>query len=196
MKQIADRVALLRKFAVFEASGVVIKEVTRSETETSGSIDTEDGIAQKVNPYMSRRTKGRVTSTTTRYQTIHLKDEDGTRQVIDLVDFVVPCVEGDQVRFWGLGDDQWIAAENRSTGKRYRSMGGARQALHPRRGHILATALLVLLVLGLFTAGAGAGAALWVSPFVVVGAWFLLLVPAMIIGMIRARIAMGQVPKA
>lgn len=196
MKQIVDRVALLRRFAVFEASGVVIKEATRSETETSGSIDTEDGIAHKVNPFMSRRTKGSVSSTTTRYQTIHLKDEDGRRQVIDLVDFVVPCVEGDQVRFWGLGEDQWVAAENLSTGKRYRSFGGARQALYPRRGHILATVLLVLSVLGLFAASVGAGAALWVSPFIVVGAWFLLLVPATIIGMIRARIAMGQIPKA
>ena len=196
MKKIAEGSALLRKFALYEVSGTVIKEVTRSETETTGSVSTPD-LAHRLAPNMSLPVKGKIKSKTTRYQVIHLKDGDGNRSVVELVDFLVPCAEGDEVSVWGVKEGAWFAARNLSTRRSYRKRFGATSALYPFAAHVGLAALLAVPLWNDMAASkpGDTGFAIFAALITFVIAGFLILIPMAIVAFVRGMLVMRRVPE-
>lgn len=119
---------LLYKFAVSRLSGTVLGETTRSETTVSGKIygggtNSTYGTVAPV--------QGTIESETTRYQTVFLRDDDGSEHAIELVDLLVPCREGHKLTLWRLGKDLWVQARNQSTNQVYR-YGKLKKLLYPK----------------------------------------------------------------
>ena len=110
--KIAEGRTLLKKFVIYELTGVVQSETTRSETEVTGQI-YGGGTASAyggTNPV-----QGSIKSKTTRYQTVYLKDDGDSEHAAELVDLVVPCREGHRITLWRLGPNRWIKALNDGT---------------------------------------------------------------------------------
>jgi hypothetical protein len=82
---------LMYKFVVYKLSGTVQSENTRSETEVSGNIY---GGGTNSTYGTTAPVRGEIKSETIRYQTIFLKEDDGTEHALELKDLVVPCREG------------------------------------------------------------------------------------------------------
>ena len=195
MKKIMDGVALLKSFSLYELSGTVLKETTRSETHISGTIGTSDTIAHGLAPYMPRAVKGKIKSETDQYQTIHLSDSEGRRQVVELVNFVVPCAEGDELTFWGIKEDKWFAAQNRNTGRTYKKPLNARRYLYPRREHLVLTALLALpMWLDMKTANDDPGFSIFAGLICLAIAGILVWGPMAALSFIRGIMVMRKVP--
>ncbi|WP_260292783.1 hypothetical protein [Sedimenticola hydrogenitrophicus] len=119
---------LLYKFAVYRLSGTVQSENTRSETEVSGKIygggtNSTYGTVAPV--------QGEIKSETIRYQTIFLKEDDGTEHALELVDLVVPCREGHKVTLWRLGKDLWFQVHNQTTNQFY-TYGKLKKLVYPK----------------------------------------------------------------
>lgn len=145
MKKIADGVALFQKFSLFEVTGAVESESTRSETEVHGEIPSNSG------PFA-----GRVESKTTRYQTIYLKDEDGGQYAVQLVDFVIPCREGHKLTLRGADKKLWFDVTNHSTGQSFENGSGLSKYAFPDMvvfGGAIGSAALVLLIMLLTDGG-------------------------------------------
>ncbi len=102
-KKIGEGKAALLSFAVYELSGEVLSENTRSEVEVSSGA--YDAVSQQ-------RT---VTSKTTRYQTIMLRKDDGTEHAVELKNMLLPCSAGQRVTLWRLGRGMWFRAVNHNT---------------------------------------------------------------------------------
>lgn len=101
--KIGEGKAALLSFAIYELSGEVLGENTRSETEvSSGAYDA-----------VSRQRT--VTSTVTRYQTIMLRADDGTEHAVELKNMILPCREGQRVTLWRLGQGLWFRGVNHNT---------------------------------------------------------------------------------
>ena len=102
-KKIGEGKAALLGFEVLELSGGVLSETTRSETEVvSGAYDN---VTHQRN----------VTSKVTRYQTIMLREDDGTEHAAELVNMILPCREGQRITLWRLGQGGWFRAVNHNT---------------------------------------------------------------------------------
>ena len=195
MKKITEGIALLKPFSLYEISGTVLTESTHSETQTTGSVGTSDNLAHSLAPHMPRAIKGKIKSTTTRYQTIHLKDSDERRHVVELVDFIVPCAEGDVLSFWGIQEDRWFAARNHSTGKKYKKLSKARSDLYPVRMHLVATVLLAVpLWLDMKAQNDDAGFSVFAGLICLVLAGLITWVPMAILAFIRSMIVIRKVP--
>ncbi|OOG27570.1 hypothetical protein B1C78_03625 [Thioalkalivibrio denitrificans] len=106
-KKIGEGKAAQFTYEVYELSGEVQSETTRSETEVTGQIHGGGG------PYSY--VQGRIKSKTTRYQTIMLREDDGTEHAIELVNMVLPCTAGQRVTLWRLGGGVWFRGVNRNT---------------------------------------------------------------------------------
>jgi len=104
MKKIAEGTAVLQDYAVYELSGVVRSENTRSETSVSGHI-----------PAGNRNRGGTISSKTTRFQTIYFKGENGKEDAVELVDLIIPCTEGHQLTLWGVNKGSWFEWKNHTT---------------------------------------------------------------------------------
>lgn len=146
---------------------------------------------------MSLPVKGKIKSKTTRYQTIHLTDGDGNRNVVELVDFLIPCAEGDEVSVWGVKEGSWFAGRNRSTRRSYRKRFGAASALYPYTVHLVAAALLALpLWMDMTKSKPGdTGFAIFAAVICFVIAGFLTLIPMAIIAFVRGMVVMRRVPE-
>lgn len=107
---------LMYKFVVYKISGTVGSENTRSETAVSGKIY---GGGTNSTYGTTAPVQGEIKSTTTRYQTIFLKEDDGSEHVLELRDLVVPCREGHKLTLWRLGEDLWFHGKNETTNQAY-----------------------------------------------------------------------------
>jgi len=109
MKEIAKGVALNQSYSIQELKGRVESETTRSETETHGRISGGQNRMSGV--------QGTISSKTTRFQTIYLKDDSGSEHAVELVDLIVPCREGHELTLWGINDGWWFKGVNHTTNK-------------------------------------------------------------------------------
>lgn len=107
---------LMYKFVVYKLSGTVQSENTRSETEVTGKIY---GGGTNSTYGTTAPVQGEIKSETIRYQTIFLKEDDGTEHALELQDLVVPCREGHKLVLWRLGEDLWFQAQNQTTNQFY-----------------------------------------------------------------------------
>ncbi len=90
LRVIADR---RYKLASSSFSGIVTRERKRSEAQVSGSIQSnQQGYAT-----------GSIDTTTTRFQEIFLRHQNGPEQQLEFVDFNVPCREGHHLAVVRLG---------------------------------------------------------------------------------------------
>ena len=120
MKKITDGVALFQKFSLFEITGEVEAETTRAETEVTGEIPSNQG------PFA-----GRIESKTTRYQTIHIKEDDGGRFPVETVNFVIPCIEGHKLTVRGADKRMWFDVVNHTTGQTFQNGPGLAKYAFP-----------------------------------------------------------------
>ena len=104
MKIIAQGTVLSQDYAVYELSGVVKSETTRSETSVSGHI-----------PSGNSNMAGSISSRTTRFQTIYFKGEDGKEYAAELIDLIIPCTEGHHLTLWGVNKGFWFEGRNHTT---------------------------------------------------------------------------------
>ena len=104
MKIIAQGTAVSQDYAVYELSGIVKSETTRSETSVSGHI-----------PSANSNMAGSISSQTTRFQTIYFKGEDGKEHAAELVDLIIPCTEGHHLTLWGVNKGFWFEGKNHTT---------------------------------------------------------------------------------
>jgi hypothetical protein len=107
---------LMYKFAVYQLSGTVQGENTRSETQVSGKIY---GGGTNSTYGTTAPVQGEIKSETIRYQTIFLKEDDGTEHAVELEDLVVPCREGHKLALWRLGEALWFQGKNETTNQTY-----------------------------------------------------------------------------
>jgi hypothetical protein len=135
MKKIAEGVALGRQYSLYEVTGTVQGETTRAETSVSGSVGGGGGVTIQGTGF-SRPVSGQISSTTTRYQTIYLKDDDDEREIaINLVDLAVPCREGHRLTARSIDKAVWFDVDNNTTGEGYENM-------RKLRHHVAAKGLL------------------------------------------------------
>ncbi len=104
MKIIAQGTAVLQDYAVYELSGVVKSETTRSETSVSGHI-----------PSGNSNMAGSISSRTTRFQTIYFQGENGKEHAAELIDLIIPCTEGHHLTLWGVNKGFWFEGQNHTT---------------------------------------------------------------------------------
>jgi hypothetical protein len=104
MNKIAEGTAVLQEYAVYELSGVVKSETTRSETSVSGYM-----------PNNNSSMGGRISSQTTTFQTIYFAGDKGKEHAIELIDLTIPCTEGHQLTVWGVNKGAWFAVKNHTT---------------------------------------------------------------------------------
>lgn len=119
---------LMYRFVVYKLSGTVQSENTRSETEVSGKIY---GGGTNSTYGTTAPVQGEVKSETIRYQTIFLKEDDGTEHALELKDLVVPCREGHKLTLWRLGDDLFFHGKNETTNQAY-TYGKLRKLVYPK----------------------------------------------------------------
>lgn len=192
-KTIASGQALGVAYHVCARSGVVEGTETRSETEVSGSISGGGGMTVQ-GTGASAPVSGRVESKTTRYQTIFLKEDDGDEHTIELVDFLVPCKEGQRLTMFvlKLGKNMFgphVHAFNHNARQHYEDIAGIRSAMFPWKvfmGSVGAVAALVLLS-GFTSSDASLGETLFVTVILTAIAAFVVGVAGRVVGMIRAR---------
>lgn len=135
MKKIAEGVALGRKYSLYEVTGTVQGETTRAETSVSGTVGGGGGAALQGSGYTAP-VSGQISSVTTRYQTIFLKDDDDEREIaINLVDLAVPCREGHKLTARSIDKAVWFAVDNKTTGDGYENV-------RKLRHHVAAKGLL------------------------------------------------------
>ncbi|VAV98255.1 hypothetical protein MNBD_ALPHA02-2430, partial [hydrothermal vent metagenome] len=101
MKTIASGKTIFLPYRVTELTGEVVSETNRSETSVHGHINRKSG--------------GTISSTTTDYQTIYIKDDEGNEHAPTLVDMTLPCREGQRVTLWGINNGWWFEAYNHNT---------------------------------------------------------------------------------
>lgn len=169
-KQIAEGNAIGARYRIHARTGTVDSTETRSETEVTGNVSGGGGVGGYSAPVT-----GRVQSKTTRYQNIFLTDEDGVEHNIDLVDFLIPCKQGQRLTMLlltaGDGDSgSYFRAYNHNTREHCNHPKAVISEMFPWM--IFLVALAVVGVMILFSAfgsdGNGFGEALFVSAFMIV----------------------------
>lgn len=172
LTQIAEGRTLMWKFSVHELTGVVQSETTRSETEVTGHA-------------YGGRTDGttKIESKTTRYQTIYLKEDDGTEHAVELIDLVVPCREGHRLTLWRMGENLWFRVVNHDTGQDL-THGGLMKLMFPK-GLYFTTGIL----LGLFMVDAGRSGIMYLFAllFAILIGLVIALIPCGTVAWLRAR---------
>jgi hypothetical protein len=148
-RKIADGSAFGTKYEVFVRAGTVDSTDTRSETETTGSISGGGGMTVG-GTGANAPVSGQIESKTTRYQNIYLTDEDGREHPVELVDFLVPCREGQKlslmfVKTGGKELGSYFHAYNHNTSKHYDHGAALRSEMFPIR-ILIAAVLIVALV--------------------------------------------------
>lgn len=158
-RQIASGDAFGKKYEVYVRSGAVEGTEIRAETEVRGQISGGGGLTVGGSGG-NAPVSGQVESRTTRYQNIYLTDEEGVEHAIELVDFVVPCKQGQKLSLFlvaGAGSDRgaWFHAYNHNTRQHYRCGPALRGEMFPK--WILAglLALVVVMTWNAFSASPG-----------------------------------------
>lgn len=190
MKKIADGAALFKKYGLYEVTGAVEGETTRAETEVRGEIPSNSG------PFA-----GRIESKTTRYQTIYLKDDDGGKYAVELVDFVIPCREGHKLTVRGADKRLWFDVTNHSTGQAFEDGAGLAKYAFPNLvvfGAAIGAAALTFLALLMSEGGLGERLFFGVIAGLILGGivFGVLWVPGRIVASMRAAQIKGRLKQA
>ena len=197
-EKLTEGSALGLGYELYAHTGVVKGSDSRSETRVEGSYTggttTDYGDGWRV----STPGHGFVTSTTTNFQNIYLTDDEGKDHVCQLVDFLVPCVEGQKVTMYmvakrGKKSGTYFSAANQSTRERYNHTKGARSELFPWLSFLAALGvMLVWAFISIYgekdTSGVVEALFLTAVAGAIVGAVFWII--AWIISFARATIAM------
>lgn len=183
MNKIAEGVALFQKYNIFELNGTVASEMTRSETEVEGSVS---------GGHSNTPVSGRISSKTTSYQTIFLKDDAGKENVVKLINFVIPCREGHKLTLRGADKMCWFDVINHSTEESFRDNAGLAKYTRPVlvEWALIFVAALIAFIGGIMTSQSDIGAgiftgvifALIVMPIMIAVLWL----PAKIVSSLRA----------
>jgi len=104
MKKIAEGTTVMKNYEVYELSGTVKSETTRSETSVSGHV-----------PSRNSNMAGNISSRTTTFQTIYLNGNDGKEHAAELVDLIIPCTEGHKLTLWAVNGSAWFEGKNHTT---------------------------------------------------------------------------------
>ncbi|MDZ7643354.1 MAG: hypothetical protein U5K76_03420 [Woeseiaceae bacterium] len=147
-KEIANGTALGLEYHVYTRTGTVEGSDTRAETEVSGQISGGGGASYGGTGY-NAPVSGSVQSKTTRYQNIFLKDDDGVEHTIELVNFLVPCKEGQKLTLYlitpGRKDaGSYFSAYNHNSRQKYDHVKAIRTEMYPRLTVGVAIALCAL----------------------------------------------------
>ena len=141
-KKIVSGNVIGRKYHIHVRTGVVENSETRAETEVTGSVSGGGGYS--VGGHGSTApVSGSVESKTTRFQNIFLKDEDGDDHVIELVDFLIPCKEGQKLSLFIVksGDNlrgPYFRAYNHNTREHYENTKAVSSEMFPMRKLVMA----------------------------------------------------------
>ncbi|MCR9261048.1 MAG: hypothetical protein NXH95_15090 [Pseudomonadaceae bacterium] len=156
-------------YEVRSRSGIVAGNDTRSETEVNGSIS--GGGSYGTSGY-NAPVSGSISSTTTNYQDIYLRDEEGIEHLIQTVDFLVPCQPGQHLTFFlaipGKSEyGKYFQVFNHNTRNTYTHNKYLRQVMFPRFSSGLVVALLGLLFFSMafFSDDKGFGESLFIGGF-------------------------------
>lgn len=149
--EIATGSALGLPYQVHARTGTVDSAETRAETEVSGNI-TGGGGASYAGTGYAAPVHGSIRSKTTRYQTIFLTDDEGLEHNIQLVNFLVPCKQGQKLTLLLVGpasDDygEYFRAYNHNTRDHSSHAKAITSALFPRKSFKIALAGIGLFVL-------------------------------------------------
>lgn len=142
-KKIASGSVIGRDYHIHVRTGVVENSETRAETEVSGNISGGGGYSS--GGYGSNApVSGSIESKTTRFQNIFLKDEDGDDHVIELVDFLIPCKEGQKLSLFIVKSGEnlrgpYFRAYNHNTREHYENSKAVSSEMFPIRKLLMAT---------------------------------------------------------
>lgn len=190
-KKIASGKALGRDYHVHARTGVVESTETRSETEVTGNISGGGGNTSGGTGY-SNPVSGQVRSTTTRFQNIFLKDEDGDDHTIELVDFLVPCKEEQKLTFFIVKSKNnltgpYFRAYNHNTREHYENAKAVSSEMFPIRKLLMAIGAVGALTFltGLFSSDTTFGGAIFSTIVIMIIVGIVLGIAGKIVGAMR-----------
>lgn len=131
MKTITTGKTIFLPYRICELTGEVVSETNRSETHVHGHINRNNG--------------GTISSSTTDYQTIYLKDDEGNEHAPTLVDMTIPCREGQRVTLWGINDGWWFEAYNHNTKDGYWNKARIKKYTSPKKFIYVSMAVFALI---------------------------------------------------
>ena len=172
-KQIAEGSALGASYKIHARTGTVDSSDVRAETEVTGNISGGGGYSAGGTGYNAPVT-GSIQSRTTRYQNIYLTDEDGLEHNIELVNFLVPCKQGQKLTMLfltaGKADrGSYFRAYNHNTREHCNHPKAVVSEMFPKAIFMIAMAVVALFVLiSAFTSNESVGAALFLSVLLLV----------------------------
>lgn len=188
-KKIASAKTLGRDYHIHVRTGVVENTDTRSETEVTGNISGGGGYSSNGSGF-NNPVSGSVQSKTTRYQNIFLKDEDGDDHAVELVDFLIPCKEGQKLTLFLVKSQDnlygpYFQAYNHNTRQHYENAKAVSSEMFPLREALIAS-LAVAALFFLLGLGDGFGKAVLLGLVGAVVGGGLAWVAGKVIGAIRA----------
>jgi len=148
-KKIASGNVLGRDYHIHVRTGVVENSETRSETEVTGNVSGGGGYSSGGSGY-NNPVSGSIQSKTTRYQNIFLKDEEGDDHVIELVNFLIACKEGQKLTLFIVKSKDslygpYFQAYNHNTRQNYENSKAVSSEMFPFRKVLMATGGLAAL---------------------------------------------------
>jgi hypothetical protein len=162
--KIAEGTALGARYRIHSRTGTVDSTDSRVETEVTGNVSGGGGVGGYNAPVT-----GSVQSKTTRYQNIYLTDDDGKEHNISLVNFEVPCRQGQKLTmlFLTAGDKEsgsYFRAYNHNTREHCNHPKGVVSEMFPWKIAAIVMGVIALFVLvSAFSGDNGFGEALFVS---------------------------------
>ncbi len=122
MEKIASGRAFLKPYDIYCLSGTVESVENDKVTEVSGSISGGGGGGAYMGGH-TRPVKGNVSSETTTFQTIFVKEENGKETVVKFKDFTFPCKEGHKVTLFAVNENNqengYFKCYNHNTAENY-----------------------------------------------------------------------------
>jgi len=153
-------------YEVSTLDGIVLDTQTRSETEVSGKIRGGGGSVSNGSGSISG-VSGDINSTTNRFQSVFLQDDDNVEHHIDLINFLIPCKNEHRLTMFFLtvnGNDtgRWFMAYNHNTRRVYENDRAIKDEVFPWDflGPIAAFILIAYFLLVFIFDGQGIGEAL------------------------------------
>ncbi|GAB4517946.1 MAG: hypothetical protein Tsb0010_02140 [Parvularculaceae bacterium] len=131
---IAKGDAIRAAYEIRALTGTVTATETRSETEVKGDISGGGGFSVS-GTGGTAPVSGKIESKTTRFQNIFMTDDEGGEHAIELVNFLVPCKEGQKLTLFQLvmggSPKGYFHAFNHNTKNHYEKDGAVSKAMFP-----------------------------------------------------------------
>lgn len=144
---IAKGDAIRAAYEIRALTGTVNSTETRSETEVTGQISGGGGYSVG-GTGGNAPVSGKIESKTTRFQNIFLTDDEGGEHAIELVNFLIPCKEGQKLTLFQLvmggSPKDYFHAFNHNTKNHYEKDGAVSKAMFPTLVFGAAVAVLAI----------------------------------------------------